>query len=63
MFRIFNSIQFVGLLVAWPYIIQWLNTVPFGGAGAIVYVAYVVYVIMFCLTIGAVADSTERWKW
>lgn len=61
MFRVFNSIQFVGLFAGMPYLISWLYTNPFPYAStAAFWTAIVGYVVMFFLNVAAVVEATEK---
>lgn len=63
MFRIFNSLQFVGLFIAMPYILGWLSKHPNIAVTYMTVPAFIVYVIMFVCTVAAIVTSTERWRW
>ncbi len=62
MFRIFNSLQFVGLFIAMPYIIGWLAKNPNIALSYLTVPAVIVYVIMFVCTVASIVSSTENWK-
>ena len=60
MLRFFNSLQFVGMLAAMPYIITWLSTKPIPYASAAMYTSGGIYVIMIGITIGAIYDLAGK---
>ena len=53
----FNAFQVVVLFMVLPFIINWLHTGPFTGAGALVWIAVVTYVAMFCFMVGNTAKT------
>ncbi len=56
-----NSIQLVAVFIAWPYLINWLDTAQFSGAPAAYYAACVIYFISFVIMVicvrAALADD------
>lgn len=53
----FNAFQLVILFACLPFIVSWLWGAPFAGASALVWVAIVVYVILFFFVVGCVSNS------
>jgi hypothetical protein len=57
--KVFSAFQLVCLFVVWPLLIQWLSGATFAGAGAAFYTAIAVYVVMFFVAVGVVAERME----
>jgi drug/metabolite transporter (DMT)-like permease len=54
--KLFNSMQAAALFVAWPFIIQWVQTAEFPGAAALFWAGCAVYVLGF----GAIVYCIRR---
>ena len=58
--KIFNAIQLVVLLVAFPFLISWLETATFRGASAFYYSAACLYVVQLMFTVFAYVAAWEN---
>jgi len=55
--KLFNAIQTVALFTAMPFILSWLSSAEFKGAGAAWWGALVFYIAMMIVMIACVRDS------
>lgn len=60
MFRLFNSIQLVGLFAGMPYLISWLSTNPFPAAPIAYYTACTAYVVIGIIVTVCVFNSVDK---
>lgn len=60
MFRLFNSVQLVGLFAGMPYLISWLSTNPFPAAPLAYYTTCVGYVVIGIIMTICVFTSVEK---
>jgi hypothetical protein len=58
--KFFNAFQIVAAFVAWPFLISWLTTAEFRGAGVAFYAACALYVVAFGLMTISVAESIDK---
>jgi hypothetical protein len=58
--KLFNAFQIVAAFVAWPFLISWLTTAEFRGAGVAFYSACALYVVAFGLMTVSVAESIDK---
>jgi hypothetical protein len=59
---LFNAFQIVAAFVGWPFLISWLTTAEFKGAGVAFYAACALYVVAFGFMTLTVADAIEDSK-
>lgn len=57
---LFNSIQLTILLVAWPFIISWLEKAEFKGASAAFWAAIVMYGLQLIWTAYAYCRTLDK---
>lgn len=59
--KLFNAFQIVGAFVAWPFLISWIDTATFHGAGVAFYAACALYVVAFGAMVVSVHNTLEDW--
>lgn len=60
MLRVFNAFQIVSLFCALPFVIMWLSQAEFAGAQPLMYLAIVVYGIMFIANVGMISEELNK---
>jgi hypothetical protein len=60
MLRVFNSIQIVGVFVAWPFLVEWLSKAAFTGATLAFWSAIVLYAVGFLAITTCVYDAIGK---
>jgi hypothetical protein len=58
-FKAFNSLQITGVFAAFPFLLSWLYTATFPASIAILWIASIIYAILFILMAIAVLHALD----